>query len=90
MEPTILVIEFKVLTLSPGLTLSGEYATKKSLLYFKFECCSNKGIQYSSVHPGYVVDSYIIIVFFRENIYFKGDPYVKCKRYDRCDCRRKL
>jgi len=52
------------LFLSPGLILSGEYPQKKSTLYFNPECFSIIGMQSSSVHPGYTVDSYTTILPF--------------------------
>ena len=46
-----------VCTLSPGLILSGLYPQKKSLLNFNPENFSNTGTHFSSVQPGYTVDS---------------------------------
>ena len=46
------MIVFNMFTLSPGLTLSGEYASLKSLLNFNPENFSIIGIHISSVHPG--------------------------------------
>ena len=53
----ILIIFFKVLSLSPGLILSGLYPQKKSSLYSNPDIFSKTGTQSSSVHPGYTVDS---------------------------------
>ena len=60
MEPDVTFLIFvSVLTLSPGLILSGEYPTKKSLLSLRLECFSIIGMQTSSVAPGKTVDSNI-------------------------------
>ena len=50
-EVTLIIFE-KDLSLSPGLILSGEYPTKKSVFNFKLLPFSKKGIQISSVTPG--------------------------------------
>ena len=56
LEPDVIFfILVRVLILSPGLILSGEYPAKKSLLYFNLLFSSIIGIQYSSVRPGYTV-----------------------------------
>ena len=61
---TIFVIFSNLCTLSPGLTLSGEYAILKSLPPCIPENFSNIGKHISSVNPGYTVDSYITIAPF--------------------------
>ena len=52
-EPDVIFfILDKVLILSPGLILSGEYPAKKSKLYFNPDIFSIIGIHSSSVQPG--------------------------------------
>ena len=62
-EVTFLILEI-VCFLSPGFIRSGLYPQKKSLLNFKPEIFSKIGTHSSSTHPGYTVDSYIIIFPF--------------------------
>ena len=66
-EPeTIFLIFLNVCSLSPGLTLSGEYPIPKSLFKIKPDSFSSIGLHSSYVQPGYTVDSKTTISpFFR-------------------------
>ena len=61
---TIFLIFVNWFFLSPGFILSGEYPQKKSVLNFKFEPFSSKGLQIFKVVPGKTVDSKTTIDFF--------------------------
>ena len=61
---TTLIASLSLCSLSPGLILSGEYPTLKSIPHLKPDSSSRIGTHISSVTPGYTVDSNTTIAPF--------------------------